>query len=247
MVDLSIVVPAYNEAERLPTTLAALREFLADRPWKTEIIVVDDGSIDQTVAVVEAAAAQSARPLRVVSLGINRGKGAAVKCGVGLASGATIAFVDADLPYGFDAFDRAMRLLAEGADLVIGGRDLPGSSEVRGYTWTRWLPGKIYSVLVNALAVDGIPDTQCGFKAFRGEIARELFTRLALTRFAFDVELLTIAQCWGLSIRRIPVRFTHSDDSRLSLVRDSARMFRDLIEVNRRRARGAYDRRPPRV
>jgi dolichyl-phosphate beta-glucosyltransferase len=247
MVDLSIVVPAYNEAERLPTTLAALRGFLADRPWKTEIIVVDDGSADATVAVVEAAARATPFPVRAVSLGRNRGKGAAVKCGVGLASGAAIAFVDADMPYGFDAFDRAMRHLGEGADLVIGGRDLPGSSEVRGYTWTRWLPGKIYSVLVNALAVERIPDTQCGFKAFRAEIARALFDRVTLTGFAFDVELLAIAQRWELSIRRIPVRFTHSDDSRLSLVRDSARMLMDLIEVNRRRARGAYDRRPPRA
>lgn len=102
-------------------------------------------------------------------------------------------------------------------------------------------------MLVNALAVDHIPDTQCGFKSFRTEIAKELFERVTLTGFAFDVELLTIAQCWGLRIRRIPVRFTHSDDSRLRLVRDSAHMFRDLIEVERRRARGAYDRRPGRA
>ncbi len=230
MLDLSIIVPAYNEAERLPATLEALRTFLGTRSWRPEIIVADDGSTDRTVAVAEAVAAVATFPLRVVSLGVNQGKGAAVKRAVGVARGTFVGFVDADLPYAFDALDLAMQRLADGADLVIGGRDLPGSSEVRGYTWVRWLPGQIYSLLVNALAVHGIPDTQCGFKWFRTRIARELFTRVTLTGFAFDVELLVVAQRWGLRIDRIPVRFTHSDDSRIRLARDSARMLGDLLK-----------------
>jgi dolichyl-phosphate beta-glucosyltransferase len=239
-VDLSIVIPAYNEAERLPPTLAALQAFLATRPWRPEIVVVDDGSTDGTAAAAEAAGF----PLRVVSLGVNQGKGAAVKRGVGEARGACLAFVDADLPYAFDGFDLAMQRLAAGADLVIGGRDLPESSLVLGYSWARRLSGEVYSLLVNALAVHGIPDTQCGFKWFRTRVARELFARVTLTGYAFDVELLTLAQRWGLRIDRIPVQFTHSDASKIRLVRDSARMFWDLLKVTRRRARGVYDRRP---
>ena len=244
MLDLSLIVPAYNEAERLPSTLDALRVFLSTRPWRPEIVVADDGSTDGTAAVAAAAAAVAPFPIRVLSLGANRGKGAAVKRAIGEARGVFVAFVDADLPYAFEGFDLAMRQLAGGADLVIGGRDLPGSSHARGYTRMRRLSGAIYSILVNALAVRGIPDTQCGFKWFRSDIARELFARLSLDGYAFDVELLVVAQHWRLRIDRIPVRFTHSDDSRIRLARDSARMLWDLLAVNRRRARGLYDRRP---
>ncbi len=242
-VDLSIIVPAYNEAERLPPTLAALRAFLASRPWRVELVVVDDGSTDTTVAVAEGAAAP-AFPVRVVSLGVNRGKGAAVKRGVAEARGAFVAVVDADLPYALEGFDLAMERLALGADLVIGGRDLPGSSEVRGYSWVRRVCGEVYSLLVNALAVRDIPDTQCGFKWFRARAAQALFSRVTLAGFAFDVELLVLAQRWGLRIDRIPVCLTHSQDSKMRLVRDSARMFLDLVRVNRRRARGVYEERP---
>ena len=244
-IDLSVVVPAYNEAQRLPATLAGLRTFLATRPWRCEIVVVDDGSTDATVSVAETAAA-SAFPVRVLSLRANEGKGAAVKRGIAEARGTFVAFVDADLPYAFDAFDLAMQRLAAGADLVIGGRDLPGSSEVRGYTWVRRVSGEVYSLLVNALAVRAIPDTQCGFKWFRARVGRELFKRVTLAGFAFDVELLVLAQRWNLRIDRIPVRLTHSQDSKIRLVRDSARMFRDLLKINRRLARGVYDARPDR-
>jgi glycosyltransferase involved in cell wall biosynthesis len=207
-------------------------------------VLADDGSTDRTVAAAEAAA--GTLPLRVVRLGVNQGKGAAVRQGVAVARGALVGFVDADLPYALSGVDLALARLAAGADLVIGGRDLPGSSEVRGYGWRRRLSGAVYSVLVNALAVRDIPDTQCGFKWFRGEVARELFARLTVPGFAFDVELLLIAQLWGLRIDRIPVQFTHSDASRLSLGRDSARMLRDLVLVSRRRSRGLYERRPAR-
>jgi glycosyltransferase involved in cell wall biosynthesis len=242
--DLSLVIPAYNEARRLPATLAALHAYLVERPWSAEFLVVDDGSCDGTADAARALG-QPEVPLRVMSLERNQGKGAAVKRGVAEAAAAYIGIVDADLPYGFEAFDHAIARLEAGADLVIGGRDLPGSSEMRGYGLARRVSGQVYSLLVNALAVRDIPDTQCGFKWLRRTVAKELFSRVTLTGFAFDVELLVLAQSWQLRIDRIPVRLTHSNDSRVQLVRDSARMFWDLLRINRRLARGDYDRRRP--
>jgi dolichyl-phosphate beta-glucosyltransferase len=242
--DLTIVIPAYNEEGRLAPTLRALQAFLADRAWRVEIIVVDDGSLDRTAAIARENVADPVL-LRVVRLGANQGKGAAVKRGVAEAAGAFVVFVDADLPYSPEALDVAMERLAAGADLVIGGRDLPESGKVRDYTWLRRLSGKTYSILVNALAVRNIPDTQCGLKCFRAGVAKQLFERVTLRGFAFDVELLVLAQCWGLRIDRIPVKLTHSDDSRVRLVRDSARMLWDLLKISRRRASGAYERPAP--
>jgi dolichyl-phosphate beta-glucosyltransferase len=242
--DLSIVIPAYNEAARLPATLRALNAFLMNHPWRVEVLVVDDGSTDETVGAATREQVVSAS-VRVVSLGVNQGKGSAIKRGVSEARGAYIALVDADLPYDLRGLDLAMDLLAAGADLVIGARDLPESSEVAGYTRMRRLSGEIYSWLVNVLAVDAIPDTQCGFKLFSAAAAKQIFERVTVKGFAFDVEALVLAQCWRLCIRRIPVTLTHSHDSKVRLVLDSIRMFLDLVRINRRRARGFYD--SPRV
>lgn len=241
--DLTVVVPAHNEAARLPRTIEALRAFAMCRPLRIEVVVVDDGSRDDTAGVARAAHGDFLL-VRAVCLGANRGKGAAVKRGMEEARGRYVAFIDADLPYGLDGLDAAMARLAAGADVVIGARDLAASDRTVDYGPLRRLSGKIYSLLVNAWAVQGIPDTQCGFKCFRAGVARELFRRVTVPGFAFDVELLTLAQCWELRIERIPVRFTHSDDSRVRLVRDSVRMLVDLLRVRRRRARGRY-RRPP--
>jgi dolichyl-phosphate beta-glucosyltransferase len=238
--DLSLIVPAYNEAARLPSRLRTLREFLATRPWRTEILVVDDGSADRTGELAEAESTPTLS-VRVLTLGVNQGKGAAVKLGVAEAVARAIAFVDADLPYAFGAFDVAMERLANGADVVIGGRDLPGSRVPVDYDPIRALSTRVYSMLANRLAVRGIADTQCGFKWFRAAIAKALFERVTLTRFAFDVELLVLAQRWGLRIDRIPVEMTHSHGSKVRLLRDSPRMIWDLLKINRRLARGFYD------
>lgn len=239
--DVALVVPAYNEAARLPGRLRALREFVSTRPWRLEIVVVDDGSTDRTA---EAARAEStpAFPVRVASLGVNRGKGAAVKRGMAEVRAPCAGFVDADLPYAFGAFDVALAHLAGGADVVIGGRDLPGSRVPDDHDRLRALSTRVYSALTNRLAVRGIPDTQCGFKWFRAAVGRPLFERVTLAGFAFDVELLVVAQRWGLRIDRIPVELTRSHGSTVKLARDVPRMFWDLVKINRRLARGFYDR-----
>jgi len=239
--DISLIVPAYNEAARLPRRFRALREFLDTRPWRLEILVVDDGSTDRTAEVAEAESTSTLK-VRVVSLGVNHGKGAAVKRGVAEAGARYIAFVDADLPYAFGAFDVALEHLVDGAEVVIGGRDLSGSRVPVDYDRIRALSANAYSFLTSRLAVRGIPDTQCGFKWFRAATAKALFERMTLTGFAFDVELLALAQRWGLRIDRIPVELTHSDGSKVRLLRDAPRMFWDLLKINRRLAGGFYDR-----
>ncbi|MGH7340796.1 MAG: glycosyltransferase [Candidatus Rokuibacteriota bacterium] len=239
--DVSLIVPAYNEAERLPGRLRALGEFVATRSWRLEVLVVDDGSADRTAAAA-AAESTAALKVRVVSLGVNRGKGAAVKRGVAEAGGGCVAFVDADHPYAFDAFDLALDRLSGGADVVIGGRDLPGSRVPDDYDRMRALSTRVYSVVANRLAVRGIPDTQCGFKWFRAAVAKPLFERVTLTGFAFDVELLALAQRWALRIDRIPVELTHFHGSKVRLARDAPRMFWDLLTINRRLSHGLYDR-----
>jgi dolichyl-phosphate beta-glucosyltransferase len=240
--DLSLIVPAYNEAARLPSTLRTLQAFLATRPWRSEIVVVDDGSTDRTVEAARAAVTP-APPLRIVSLDVNRGKGAAVSRGVADARGRYIGFMDADLPYALEDIDLAMARLADGADVVIGGRDLPGSHARVDYSAVRALSTRLFAALVARLALRGIPDTQCGFKWFPAVVARQLFSRLTVTSFAFDVELLVLAQRWGLRVDRIPVSLAHSSESRVRLLRDPGRMLWDLVRINRQLARGAYDRR----
>ncbi len=237
---LSIIIPAFNEARRLPATLAALRARIEIAALgAAEVIVVDDGSDDGTAEAARAACPGWAG-LCVLVQPSNLGKGAAVRRGMANARGEFAAFVDADLPYDLAALDDALARLRNGADLVIGARDLPDSGEVIGYSPLRRLSGRVYAALVNRLAVRAIPDTQCGFKIFRREVARALFPRVTLDGFAFDVELLALAQRLGLRIERVPVHLTHSDDSRVRLARDSARMLRDLLRVNRRAARGIY-------
>jgi dolichyl-phosphate beta-glucosyltransferase len=242
-IDVSVIVPAYNEVERLPHRLRAFRDFLALRPWRPEILVVDDGSADRTAEVAGAESTPTLK-VRVVSLGVNQGKGAAVRRGVAEANpdAQYMAVVDADFPYAFGAFDVAMARLIDGAEMVIGGRDLVRGRGPVGRGAIRTLAASVYSVLVNRLAVRGIPDTQCGLKWFRAPSARALFEQVTLTSFAFDVELLVLAQRWGLRIDRIPVELTHSQGSTVRLLRHGPRMLWDLLKINRNLARGVYDR-----
>lgn len=236
---LSLIVPAFEEAERLPATLAALQGAAERLQREVELIVVDDGSGDATAAVAEACGA------RVVRLPENRGKGAAVSAGVRAARHPLIAFTDADCPYDLDSLRPMLAAIEAGrCEIAIGARDLPGSEVNRGYGLLRRLSGKAFSFLT-WLAV-GLPfrDSQCGLKAFRAETARELFAMRTIEGFGFDFEILAAALAVGHRVERFPVRLTHSDDSRIQLFRDSLRMGSDLLRVRRALRRRAYDFRP---
>lgn len=236
---LSLVIPAFDESGRLPRTLATVAAALPRLAVEQEIVVVDDGSRDDTAAIAERF--ESPVPVRVVRLGRNRGKGVAVAAGVAAARHPLIAFTDADSPYDLESLRPMLAALEAGrCDVAIGARDLPESSINRGYGALRYLSGQTFSLLT-WLAI-GLPfrDSQCGLKAFRADAARRLFAMRTVDGFGFDFELLATAVANGLVVERFPVRLTHDDDSRIELVRDSLRMARDLLHVRRNLRRGAY-------
>lgn len=226
---LSIVVPAYNEARRIAPTLDRVTSFLRDRPH--EVIVVDDGSRDDTRAIVGAVAAR-APAVRLLALPANAGKGAAVRAGVLASRGRAVLFSDADLSTPIEELARLEAALADGADVAIGSRAAPGDVE-RRQPWLRRIQGRAFHLIVRALgfrAVAAVRDTQCGFKLFRGPVARTLFAELTLTGFAFDVELLELA--FGrFRVDEIAVAWTHADGSKVRPGVDAARMLRDLARI----------------
>ena len=241
--ELSVIIPAYNEERRLPETLAAVCAWLDEAGCDAEVIVVDDGSTDGTAGVIARASEHHPRVVPLVNP-VNLGKGHAVRTGVARATGRTIAFFDADLSYDLGYLAEARRRLGAGADLVIGARDLVPDDARRAYAPSRRLASRAFNALVDALLDLGIPDTQCGFKAFRAEVARPLFAALTLEGFGFDVELLFLARRWGLRLERMPVAMRDRAGSSVSLMRHGARMARDVWTIRRRGARGRYPDRP---
>jgi dolichyl-phosphate beta-glucosyltransferase len=228
--DLSVVVPAFNESRRLVDSLQLLDEYLRQASPDAEIIVVDDGSTDGTGSL--ARQQLGSRRGRVLSNDRNLGKGFAVRRGVLESSGRTVLITDADLSCPIEEHARLDRAMREGElDIVIGSRSLPNSNVEVHQHLGRELMGKTFNVIVRALT--GLPyaDTQCGFKLVDRTRTRELFERLTVHRFAYDVELLLLAVQAGLRVGDVPIVWRNSPDTRLSLVGDSSRMLVDLVRV----------------
>lgn len=239
---LSLIVPAFDEEARLPATLARLEQLPEVLGRAVEIVVVDDGSSDGTAQVAESLGA------RVVRLAQNRGKGVAVSAGVRVARHPLVAFTDADCPYEPESLGPMLDAIEAGhCEVAIGARDLPESQVNRGYGLLRHASGQVFSFLTWLLI--GLPfrDSQCGLKAFRADVARQLFAMRTTQGFGFDFEILAAALASGHRVERFPVRLTHSDDSRIHIVRDSLRMVADLLRVRRALRRDAYDFRPDAV
>ena len=238
---LSIIVPAYNEADRLPETLRRILSFAEARGDRFEVLVVDDGSEDRTREV-----ASQVRPgrvkVQVLSLPENRGKGAAVRAGMRAARGAQLLFTDADLSTPIEELVRLEEALHEGAAIAIGSRAVPGSQVVVRQPWYRQTMGKLFNLFVQFIALPGVRDSQCGFKLFRRDAAQVLFGLQRLPGFSFDVEVLFLAQRLGYSIAEVPVRWYNSPASRVHPVLDSARMLRDLFRIRWAWLRGVYRR-----
>jgi dolichyl-phosphate beta-glucosyltransferase len=231
-VQLSIVIPAYQEQERLGPSLEAITRYLQRRPEPSEILVVDDGSTDKTSDV-----AASFEHVRVLRQPTNRGKGAAVRRGVAESRGQRVLMCDADLSTPIEEVEKLEELLGQGADLVLGSRGIAGSDVQVAQAWYRERLGRGFNLLLRLLGLGDFRDTQCGFKLFDGEVARSLFPVLVLDGFAFDVELLDLAKRRGLDIREVGVIWINSADSRVDPVRDSLRMLRDVVRLRLRRVR----------
>lgn len=228
---LQIVIPAYNEELRLPRTLRELRRHVLDRQGvlgPTEVIVVDNGSTDGTAAVARAADSR-ALPVRVLGCA-TRGKGAAVRAGLLATDAELVAFMDADGATGLAALDESWRRVALGADVVIASRGLPESVTASRHCRTRTAGAACYR-LVAARLLPGLTDTQCGFKVFRGDLARAAAARLRARGFSFDVELLVRLRAHGARIEEIPVTWADVPGSTFVPARHGAGAFAELAAI----------------
>ena len=230
---LSIVIPAYNESARLPATLTRVVQWMNEAHITGEVIVVDDGSTDDTAALAEQMAATHPT-VSVVRLPGNQGKGAAVRRGVEVATEAWVLFSDADLSTPIEEAERLASLADAGADVVIGSRDAKDSQIERHQPWYREAMGRTFNRIVQALAVRGFRDTQCGFKLFSREAARRCFGQMTIERFAFDVEVLYLAQRFGYRIEEVGVRWVNDERTTVDPLRDAAKMFVDVLKIRRR-------------
>ena len=242
---LSVVIPAFNEAPRLGRTLGEVFAYLNEQTYESELIVVDDGSTDETVPVAEECFARPERgrvAARVIHVQPNRGKGHAVRTGLLAARGAIALFSDADLSTPIAETPKLVGPIRSGQyDLVFGSRALDRSLIGVHQTWRREQGGRVFNLIVRILT--GLPywDTQCGFKAFRMDVCRPVVEGATIDRFGFDVELLFIAYRAGLRLREWPVRWDHNEGSKVSVARDSYRMFNEVRLIRRQARRGLYD------
>ena len=235
--ELSIVIPAYNEQARLPYTLSELQAFVCDEKLDCEIIVVDNGSTDATSVVIQQAMARfpTLRLLRTD----RRGKGLAVRTGMLAARGAVALFADADLSWSLEELVRFPALVTPETPVVVGSREGQGAQR-RGEPSYRHLMGRVFNGVVQMLAVPGIDDSQCGFKAFAADAARAIFRRQTIDGFGFDVEVLFLARRLGYGIRVVPLAWEHKHNSRVEPVRDTLRMLADVLRVRLNAWRGRY-------
>jgi dolichyl-phosphate beta-glucosyltransferase len=239
---LSVVVPAYDEENRIGPSLDRVLAWSRERSVALEVIVVDDGSRDGTARLVESYAE---RGVRLVRLPANRGKGAALRAGVAVSTGDQVLISDADFSTPISEVERLAPHLAE-AEIVVGSRASESSRiTVRQSPW-RELAGKTFNFVIRLLGVTGIRDSQCGFKLLRGGVARELFEAMTVDRFAYDVELILLARQRGYRVLEIGVEWKNDPASRVHLVRDGTRMIVDVVRIRRRLARRSVKKSAPR-
>ena len=237
---LSVVIPAYNEATRIGPTLDRVLAYMTSRGESFEVLVVDDGSADETISTV---ARREDAEVRVLVLGANKGKGAAVRRGVEESTGELILITDADLAAPIEDLERLEPFARNGHAVVCGSRALAESDIRIRQPFYRDRMGKMFNFIVRSLGLSTFHDTQCGFKLLRAGEAREIFARAHIDRFAFDVEILYLAEQLGFKTAEVPVSWQHVPESRVHAVLDSARMLWDVIAL-RLRAGGIRPRRP---
>ena len=231
---LSIVIPCYNEQERLPRTIEQVERYLDGKGVSYELILVDDGSSDGTRTVMDEAAGRNSF-VRLEALPRNRGKGRALAEGVAVAKGSEILVTDADLSTPIDELPKLQAELDKGAGVAIGSRALPGSRVEVSQPVYRVLMGKAFNLLVQVVLLPGIWDTQCGFKLFRADVAHEAFAELTTDGFGYDPEVLYRAKRRGVKIAEGPVVWRNSAPTKVSPIKSSLDMFRHVLRIRFRR------------
>jgi len=237
---LSIVIPAYNECMRIEGTLARVLECVNHRQWDAEILVVDDGSTDNTVDIVQRWMARHDR-LHLVKNPGNRGKGYSVRNGLLQSAGDIVMFTDADLSAPIEEAERLIDAIDAGADVAIGSRWLDKQKQTVHQPMYRRFFGRCFNWVTRK--VIGLPfkDTQCGFKAFRRDAAQTIFRLQTIERWGFDPEILFIARKLKFSIVEVPVTWGHDERSRISYLKDGMKMLEEMAEIRTNSLRGRYD------
>ena len=245
---LSIIIPAYNEDKRIGRTLEEILRFVSGQEYRSEVIVVDDGSLDETGRIVASFIdryAASGHTLKVLTNTPNRGKGYSVRRGVAGASGDVILFTDADLSSPITEAPKLVEPIVEGrADVTFGSRALNRKLIGVRQSLIRDFGGRVFNLFMRTITGLKYKDTQCGFKAFRREGALPVFLAQRIERFGFDPEILYIARKRGLRLLEVPVVWNHSEDSKVSYFRDSIKMFTDLIYIRVNDFAGRYNNTP---
>lgn len=236
---LSIIIPAHNEQNRLPSTLEQIFQFLKRQSFASEVLVVENGSTDHTYQIAQDFA-QTLDSLQV--LRSEKGKGAAVKHGMLAARGEYRFMCDADLSMPVEEILKFLPPRLEDFDIAIGSREARGAVRYNEPSY-RHLGGRGINLIIQTLILPGLNDTQCGFKCFRAQVAEDIFRQQTLHGWSFDIELLYIARRRGYRIREIPIHWYHFSDSKVSALRDAVRMINDIFLIHANARRGLYDAR----
>ncbi|OGN74414.1 MAG: glycosyl transferase [Chloroflexi bacterium GWB2_49_20] len=235
---LSIIIPAHNEEVRLPHSLEQVYAFLNEQPYTSEVVVVENGSHDQTFLVGQEFA-RHVDNLRIIHLD-ESGKGLAIRNGIFASSGQYRFIADADFSMPVEEINLFLPPACD-YDIAIASREAPGAIRYNEPSFRHFI-GRVFNLLIRLLVIPGLHDTQCGFKCFRGDVAEDIFSYQSLNGWSFDVEVLHVARMHGWQITEIPIHWYYFPGSKVNILRDSVRMFVELLTIHRNARRGDYDR-----
>lgn len=238
---LSIVIPVYNEEKRIGPTVEKLLAYLNTQTYSREIILVDDGSTDHGIELAVRLLKEGGEICRALSYGENRGKGYALKEGMTKSYGEYVLFTDADLSTPIEELDQMWGWFEQGFEVVQGSRKMPGAAVERHQPWLRENMGKVFTALSNLIAEVKVSDVTCGFKAYRGDVARHLYGLQQLYDWSFDAEVIHIARKQGFRLKEVPVHWRDESGTKVHLLRDTVRSFQGLLRIRLNSWRGLYN------
>ena len=234
---LSLILPAHNEAKRLPQSLKQVQEFVSQQPYECEVLVIENASTDESAEIVESHQKQFPQ-LKLIRLE-QGGKGNAIRAGMLAAKGEYRFMADVDFSMPVEEIRKFLAPNFSQAKVAIASREQPGSKRI-GEPFYRHLIGRVFNLLVRTLVLPGLQDTQCGFKCFSAEAAEKIFPKQTLEGWSFDVEVLTIARELGYEVLEVPITWTYQAGSRMSILSDSWKMFKDLLLIRSNKRKGLY-------